>query len=58
LENIEQALQGYYTHTIDQILLKNSDSNLLIEEALLRASHPKNIDDLKITVKKLAAVLP
>ena len=57
MENIELALQGYYNHTIDQILLKNSDSNLMIEEALGRAAAPKNSEELKITIKKLIAAL-
>lgn len=57
MENIELALQGYYNHTIDQILLKNSDSNLMIEEALERAAAPKNSEELKITIKKLIAAL-
>jgi len=31
LDNIELALKGYYNYTIDQILLKNSDGNIVIE---------------------------
>lgn len=57
MENIETALQGYYSHTLDQILIKNSDGNLLVEEALLRAAVPGSFEELKVTVKKLAAVL-
>lgn len=56
LESIEQVLHGYYNHTTDQILLRNSDSSLRIEEALQRATAPKSLDDLKMTVKKLVAV--
>lgn len=51
------ALQGYYNHTIDQILLKNSDSNLIIEEALDRVAMPKSPQELKYTLKKLVALL-
>lgn len=30
LQNIEAALQSYYNYTIDQILLRNEDANILL----------------------------
>ena len=40
LGNIELALQGYYNSIVEQIILKNTDGNLLIEEAIERTAHP------------------
>lgn len=58
LGNIELALQGYYNSIVEQIILKNTDGNLLVEEAIERTTNAKSIDELKLTLKKLVAVIP
>jgi hypothetical protein len=58
LGNIELALQGYYNSIVEQIILKNTDSNLLIEEAIERTANAKSIEELKLTLKKLVSVIP
>jgi hypothetical protein len=58
LGNIELALQGYYNSIVEQIILKNTDSNLLIEEAIERTANAKSVEELKLTLKKLVAVIP
>lgn len=58
LGNIELALQGYYNSIVEQIILKNTDGNLLIEEAIERTAHAKSLDELKLTLKKLVSVIP
>ena len=43
LNGIELALQGYYNSVAEQILVKGTDSNLVIEEAIdksLSATEP------------------
>lgn len=51
-------MQGYYNSIVEQIILKNTDSNLLIEEAIERTANAKSIEELKLTLKKLVAVIP
>lgn len=58
LGNIELALQGYYNSIVEQIILKNTDGNLLIEEAIDRTAHAKSLEELKLTLKKLVSVIP
>ena len=58
LGNIELALQGYCNSIVEQIILKNTDGNLLVEEAIERTTNAKSIDELKLTLKKLVAVIP
>ena len=36
LGGIERALQGYYNSASEQILVKGTDSNIVIEEAIER----------------------
>ena len=56
LEAIERTIQSYFDHTSNQIMLKNSDSNLLVEEILERATDPKSKEDLQISIKKIIAL--
>jgi hypothetical protein len=58
LANIELALQGYYNSIVEQIILKNTDGNIFIQEAIERTSNAKTIQELKLTLKKLVAVIP
>jgi hypothetical protein len=58
LGNIELALQGYYNSIVEQIILKNTDGNLLVEEAIERTTNAKSLEELKLTLKKLVAVIP
>lgn len=58
LGNIELALQGYYNSIVEQIILKNTDGNLLVEEAIERTAHARSLEELKLTLKKLVAIIP
>ena len=58
LGNIELALQGYYNSIVEQIILKNTDGNIIIEEAIERAGNAKSVEELKLTLKKLVSVIP
>ncbi len=58
LSSIELSLQGYYNSIVEQIIIKNTDANILIEEAIDRASKAKTLEELKLTLKKLVASIP
>ena len=57
LDSIELALQGFYNNTIDQLLLRNTDTNLVISESIQRVLAPKSTEDLRNTLKKIVAFL-
>lgn len=58
LSSIELSLQGYYNSIVEQIIIKNTDANILIEEAIDRASKAKTLEELKLTLKKLVVSIP
>jgi hypothetical protein len=43
---------------VEQIIIKNTDGNLLIEEAIERAANAKTLEELKFTLKKLVVSVP